>query len=137
MGERATTEEQFCYYTEKAGDIARQLGFAGLALIWLLHAAEHSDGGIGVALDAGFRAPIILIVISLAVDALQYLVGSLLWGLAYRARPAEQAFANKGWNIAAIVVPCVLIAIKLGLMVAAYSQLLIHLCNSTLWTPGS
>jgi hypothetical protein len=135
MPDRASTEEQFCYYTEKAGDIARQLGFAGLALIWLFHvAASGQDAGIAVKLSTGFKCPIQLIVASLAIDALQYLAGSALWGVAYITKPTGQAFENRGWNISAIVFPSVLIVVKLVLMIAAYWFLLHHLYVSTLWS---
>lgn len=64
-------------YTEKASEIVRQLGFAGIALIWLFRDETAGDPVISAALlPAG-----LLIIAALASDLLQYVVGSLVWGI--------------------------------------------------------
>jgi hypothetical protein len=64
-------------YTGKASDIVRQLGFAGIALIWLF---RTDVGGKPVVTEELFRAGF-LIIVALACDLLQYVAGSLVWGI--------------------------------------------------------
>ena len=37
-----TVEDEVVYHTGKAGDIVRQLGLAGLAVVWLFHLSAVS-----------------------------------------------------------------------------------------------
>lgn len=66
----------------KAGDISRQLGFAGIALIW--HFRESSTGSVIVSRE--FLPAAILIVIGLGLDWLQYITGSAVWGIYHRLK---------------------------------------------------
>lgn len=63
--------------TAKASDVARQLSFAGLAVIWILR--EDS----GNPISAPLLAPLILFVLSLALDLLQYVWCSVIWTAFY------------------------------------------------------
>lgn len=118
---KETSEDEFKYYTQKAGDIARQLSIAGVAIIWLFHiTVPDSSGNINLGIPIQFKLPILLFVVSLGLDAAQYLAGSFLWGLAFHADPAGDAYQNECKNIAAIIIPVLLIIAKLGFMVAAY-----------------
>lgn len=78
----------FRFYTSKTSDIARQLAFAGIALIWifkteapdktvLLHPFLH---------NAGF-----FIVLGLVLDIAQYLAGSIIWHLFSRHKELEES----------------------------------------------
>ena len=58
-------------YSTDASKIARQLNFAGIAIIW----AFNIDGHI----DPAMRWPAILIVTSLFLDLLHYSVGAAVW----------------------------------------------------------
>ncbi len=73
------------YFSEKASDIVRQLGFAGIALIWLFHSEVGGKPVINSALlPAGFW-----IILALTCDLLHYVAGTLVWGI-YNRR-SEQA----------------------------------------------
>lgn len=75
------TREAYETFTGKASDIARQLGFAGIAIIWLF----RSDGKIPSEL-----LPVaVLIIVGLAFDFLQYVYGSMVWGV-YHHRKSRQ-----------------------------------------------
>ncbi len=118
---KETSEDEFKYYTQKAGDIARQLSLAGVAIIWLFHTTvPGASNEINIGIPIQFRLPVLLFVVSLGLDAVQYLVGSFLWGLAFHDDPEGNAYQNKCKNIAAIIVPVLLIFAKLGFMAAAY-----------------
>ena len=70
--------ERYEYFSGKASDILRQLGFAGIALIWVFR--DESQYNIPAELvPAG-----ILIVIGLALDLLHYVTGTAIWGIYHR-----------------------------------------------------
>src|SRR5437016_3324240 len=69
-------------YSGKTSDAVRQLGFAGLALVWVL--STDSRRPVPPAWPLELLVPAILIVSSLALDLAQYLAGSLLWGAYHR-----------------------------------------------------
>ena len=64
----------------KASDVARQLAFAGIALIWIFH--PHDAGP--VALPQPLLLPAALFVAGLGFDLLQYVTGALIWGAFHR-----------------------------------------------------
>ena len=72
-------------YSGKASDIARQLGFAGIALIWLFRTEVAGQPQIPDAL----LAPGLMIVIALTFDLLQYVSGAIVWS-AYNRRAERQ-----------------------------------------------
>ena len=63
--------------TGKASDVARQLAFAGLAVVWIMR--EASGNPIGSELVA----PLVLLVASLSLDLLQYVWCSFIWTMFY------------------------------------------------------
>jgi hypothetical protein len=64
----------------KASDVARQLSFAGIAIIWIFRVNKDS----GVTLNSELILPTILLCCSLACDLLQYIWGSIVWGSFHR-----------------------------------------------------
>ena len=71
-----------------ASNVNRQIGFAGIAIIWIF--CQIVEGS--VLIPEGLTIPAILIVISLGFDLLQYVVGSIVWGSFHRH------FEKKGMN---------------------------------------
>ena len=69
----------------KAGDIVRQIDFAGIALIWIFRA------GVGSAtmLDPMLLRAALLIFTSLFFDLAQYLLGTLILFLYYRIKEKQ------------------------------------------------
>ena len=67
------------YYeaSKKASEIARQLSFAGIALIWIF---KQEKGGIS-DLPGVLLLPAALFVIALALDLIQYFLASGIWSL--------------------------------------------------------
>ena len=65
----------------KASDVARQLSFAGIALIWIF----HPGGGNPVALPHPLLLPTGCFVLGLGSDLLQYALGALIWGAFHRS----------------------------------------------------
>lgn len=116
-------------YSELSGTaslVSRQLGFAGIALIWIFK--SDLPGGM-FKLEPQLYSAGIFIVLSLAFDLAQYLFGSLIWG-AY-CRHKERVGITDGMHIEAPpyfnwpAIGC--FWMKLVLMVAAYFYLLIFL----------
>lgn len=67
------------YYeaSAKAGDVARQLAFAGIAVVWLFRLGQDS----GPAIPQPLILPAILLVLSLGFDLLQYITATIVWGI--------------------------------------------------------
>lgn len=63
--------------TGKASDVARQLAFAGLAVVWVLREASGNPIGPQLVL------PLLLLVICLLLDLLQYVWCSFAWTIYY------------------------------------------------------
>ena len=64
----------------KASDVARQLSFAGIAIIWIFRVNNNS----GVTLNPKLILPTIFLCISLACDLLHYIYSSIVWGSFHR-----------------------------------------------------
>jgi len=64
-------------YSEKASNIARQLGFAGIALIWVFRGTNANE----LLVPRELILPGVLLVLGLSCDLLQYVSGTIIWGL--------------------------------------------------------
>ena len=63
-------------HSTKASDVARQLSFAGLALVWMLK--EYAISGRS-SLQVVTTLAVICLVLGLTVDLAQYVVATLVW----------------------------------------------------------
>lgn len=75
-------------YSGKLSDVARQLSFAGIAVIWIFRAGDKA--AIGFIWDRHLLLPLTLFVGSLTADLFQYAYASLAWAIFHRAK--EKAF---------------------------------------------
>lgn len=83
--------ESYYYNSGKASDISRQLAFAGLALVWAFRVGS-ADAAI-VPRDMRWAA--ILLVIGLALDFLQYIVATMVWGVYHRLKEKRATSENQ------------------------------------------
>lgn len=82
----AGAREQYYSHSGKASDVARQLAFAGLGVIWIF----KTSGADGVArVPAGLVCPAALIAAALGCDCLHYASASLFWGVFQRSMERE------------------------------------------------
>lgn len=78
--------EDYQYFTGKASDINRSLSIAGLAIIWLLLKDTDIITKVGSSVQLSsvipknLLLPFFLLLISLSLDLLHYISGSILWG---------------------------------------------------------
>jgi hypothetical protein len=95
-------EARQAYYelSGKASDAVRQIGFAGIAIVWLF----KTDSGGVVTVPDGLLVPGLLIVAGLFLDLLQYVLATVLWSAFTRrreragTRPDEQVSAPAAIN---------------------------------------
>ncbi|MGH7240327.1 MAG: hypothetical protein ACREHG_09745, partial [Candidatus Saccharimonadales bacterium] len=111
----------------KASDINRQIGFAGIAIIWLFKLAI----GQKIIVPAGLHLPAILIIASLAIDLLQYLIGWAIWQLFYMVKwkehkDDEETVDAPDWCEWLLNIMFIL---KISSMVAAYVFLIRFICS--------
>ena len=109
-----------------ASDVSRKLGFAGIAVIWIFKGSMPNNS---FSLVPVLFFAAIAIVLSLALDLLQYTFGSLIWGAFWRIKEKsgfsddQVVKASRFCNWPAII--C--FWGKLIFMIIAYSCLLIFL----------
>jgi hypothetical protein len=62
--------------SKQAGDIGRQLAFAGIAVIWLFKVGDGAQATVSPELVR----PLLFFAFALAADLLQYVAAAALWG---------------------------------------------------------
>lgn len=82
----ANYKKDYEYFTGKASDIIRNLAFAGIAIIWIFKTTS-TDGSLKIPII--LIIPLIWLVITLALDLCQYIVGGLIWFIYYRFIESE------------------------------------------------
>jgi hypothetical protein len=116
--------QDFYEFSGKASDITRQLAFAAIAVIWLFK-TDAPTGNITIPPDLIW--PGILIVAALAADLLQYVAGSLIWGLYARYLEREHIAGverHSKWLVRPI---WLFFVIKIVLVIWAYFLILLFL----------
>lgn len=74
-------------YTSLASNGSRQLALAGIALVWVF----KTQGASGYTLPNELLIPSIALIVSLGSDLLQYVAGSVTWGIFHRYHEAQRA----------------------------------------------
>jgi len=64
-------------YSGSASTVGRQAGFAGIALIWVFKIGSSADA---FGLPQGLHIPTIAFITALALDLLQYVIATAIWG---------------------------------------------------------
>jgi hypothetical protein len=120
------SRENYYYHSGKVSDIARQLGFAAIALIWVFRVQLPSGRYV---VPTRLLVPGLPAVIALSLDFLHYIAGSLAWGV-YSRQQERQGKAETD-----LVAPSdsinwpalFLFWAKVALIVATYVLLLVYL----------
>src|SRR5688500_15770819 len=73
------------FYSGEASKINRQLAFAGIAIIWIFYSSKNPE-----LIPRGMQLPLLLLVIGLAVDLLQYVMGYILLKIFHRKHEAKR-----------------------------------------------
>jgi hypothetical protein len=68
--------ETYYYFSGKASDVARNLAFAGIAVVWIFKTTNGSVPKI----PSNLILPTGLLVLTLAFDLFQYIVATTIWG---------------------------------------------------------
>lgn len=72
--------DEFKRYSGKTSDVARQLSFAGIAIIWIFKTGD----GIQAKIPNDLILPLGFLCMALASDLLQYLLGTIIWDRFHR-----------------------------------------------------
>lgn len=122
--------ENYYFYSGKTSDLVRQLGLAGIAVIWIF---KYEVQGIPKVPEA-LALPLVLIVLGLALDLLQYAVATSIWGIFQRQKEKNGVgedtdfLAPKQFNWPTIA----FFVLKVLSIIAAYAYLLQHLAATVL-----
>lgn len=99
------TLENYYYHSGKTSELVRQLGFAGIAIVWVFKADVAGRQTVPPELIPAA----LLVVTALTLDLLHYATGSLIWGIYHRikenagATPAAEFLAPRQINWPALV----------------------------------
>lgn len=141
MATTTLKEYRDAYFTAstKASDVARQLGFAGIALIWIFKSTNGSSSDT-FTLPAELFRPALLIISSLGLDIAQYSLKAGIWG--WIQRRIEHKFSedtSKGYLVAPWfnwpVLAC--FWVKLGAMIGAYVLLFLFVSTRIEFGPSN
>lgn len=122
--------ELYYFYSGKTSDLVRQLGLAGIAVIWIF---KYDVEGVPKIPEA-LLPPLILIVLGLALDLLQYAVATSIWGIFQRRKELSGVsddtdfLAPKQFNWPTIS----FFVLKAASIIAAYVYLLRYLACTIL-----
>lgn len=113
---------------EEASKIMRQLGFAGVAIVWIFRTPE-------MGIPQGLSAPLFLIVIALACDLFQYLWHSLAWHYFIRKHHKNNALPEDVFEYpTSIDYPAhILWLLKMILISISYVLIATHLTRHVDW----
>jgi hypothetical protein len=124
----AQYQEAYHWHSGKASDISRQLGYAGIALVWLFK--TQTANTVLYALPAKLALPVRLIALALALDLFQYVWQAILWGFVWRhfertygLESIQEFEISKYWNWPSV---CIFWA-KLCSMLLGYAALVDYL----------
>ncbi len=81
-------------YSGKTSDIIRYLGLAGIAIIWIFRMESSSK----LSLPQNLLLPIILLIIGLSCDLLQYVTASIVWGVYHRFKEKTMVDTSKDFE---------------------------------------
>lgn len=73
-------------FTSKLSDINRNLAFAGIAIIWIFKVEINES----ISLPNKFLLPLLLVLLSLVIDLIQYLYLSIIWTHFHRSKEREK-----------------------------------------------
>jgi hypothetical protein len=102
----------------KASDIIRQLGLAGIGLIWIFKVSDGASYVLAPQLLRGF----FLIFLALTFDLLQYLVGTATWHIYFCKKESENIGRSKEFKAPIWInrPTWILFWLKAAAMLAAY-----------------
>jgi hypothetical protein len=122
--------ENYYAYTGKTSDIARYLGFAGLGLIWIFATELTTEQRVPPSLVPAT----VWIVIGLGSDLLQYISGTIAWGVYGRWKEKSGVGMDEEFEAPASInwASLVFFVVKLVSMAIAYFFILKFLASRLL-----
>lgn len=69
--------QTFYDFSAKASEVSRKLAFAGIAIVWIFKTSENISPKVPIDL----YLPTALLVLTLALDLLQYVSATIIWGI--------------------------------------------------------
>ena len=87
--------EHYYFYSGKISDVARQICFAGIAVVWLVSGNADASSHTSISLSRLLLIALVLLLVSLGLDGLQYAYGALIWGALARWRERHDADSEK------------------------------------------
>ena len=121
--------DNYYFNSGKTSDLVRQLGLAAIAVIWLF---KYEVAGTP-KIPATLLLPLVLVVIGLALDLLQYAFATAIWGIFHRVKERSieedtDFVAPRQVNWPAIT----FFWLKVVAIGSAYYLLLQHLANTVI-----
>jgi|GEM_PF-1525140 hypothetical protein len=120
----------------KASDVNRQLGFAGIGIIWLFrNSILISSAKEKFIIPEELFKPATLIIFSLGIDLLQYIIATAIWGITNRyleLNELEKEASGKFSRFSPIPILC-LFWLKMIAMLFGYILIIIFIYNNIMF----
>jgi hypothetical protein len=128
---RADLRQSYYEYSGKTSDILRQLGLAGIAIIWIFKTGTDGNPTFPNAL----LPPTSLIVLGLVFDLCQYIIGTIIWSVYNRKKEVDNVPEDVEFDAPDPINWATLIFfyLKIFCMVIAYICLLNFLSSRFVW----
>lgn len=86
-------QDSYAYFSGTASTIARQIAFAGIGVVWIFNiSSTHAT----IAIPQQLKFVLLLLVVCLALDLLQYVIASVTWSVF--ARVLERRYPHRSTN---------------------------------------
>lgn len=72
--------DDYVRYSTNVSNLSRNLSFAGIGIIWIFKATEHSGT---ISIPDALLLPLFLFIIALGLDLLQYFLQTAIWYVYY------------------------------------------------------
>ena len=111
----------------KASEVARNLAFAGIAIIWIFRIEQGTE--IGIPQD--LIPATILLLLTLGADLLHYLAGSVIWSIYHRLKERSGTAENEEFTAPPLLnwPSLFFYYAKIASLASAYALLLNYLCR--------
>jgi hypothetical protein len=127
------SKEYYSFFTGKVSDIVRQLGLAGIGLVWVFKIDLNGKPVIPPDLITAAK----WVVIGLGLDLLQYVYGSFVWGIFYGLKERKGIGEDTEFSAPRPInwLTILFFWAKIGTIIYAYWYILKYLANYIM--PGS
>lgn len=123
--------KDYYLFSGKTSDIVRHLAFAGIAAVWIYRVGQPA----GICLPSPLRGPLLLFLVALALDLLQYTVQSATWRIYYGIRESQGVQDEDEVDVPTYLnwAPTLIFWTKIGCVMLGYVLAVVFIAHTIEW----